>query len=565
MLRNLPLLAALLVVGPSAPPAASLRLAETARSRGLAFEHETGRSPLRSLVETTGAGVCVLDLEGDGDDDVYLVSGGVLAPVEGGPTRRPSRLFRNDGGRFVDVTESAGVGGAGYGMGCTSADLDGDGDADLLVTNFGPDELFLNDGHGRFREVAAAAGLADARWTTSAAAADADGDGDLDLFVGAYADPAKGPADCEGPKGLRILCRPVDYAAVPSRLYRNAGLGADGVPRFIDVTDEAGASDAGGRLLGVLFEDLDDDGRPDLYLANDMTRNVLLLNRLTPEQGLRFVDATLRAGVGLSDRGVPEAGMGVDAGDVDGDGHPELVVTNFELETNTLYRGLGGGRWVDESASSGLGAASLRPLGFGTHLLDLDLDGDLDLFVANGHVDDRVASYDERSSHAQADQVFETRLEKGRPKLRDLSSTALAGGPPGVGRGTAWLDLEGDGDLDLVVNDNGGPARLYENRGERAGRRWLAVRLEQPGPNPAAIGALVELTAKGLPVQRRRIRTACSLLSASPPRAHFGLGPAKGARVRVTWPDGTVQDVGTLSAGAVHLVRRAQPEAGEEP
>ena len=547
----------LLLSGADAAPA-PIRLVDGAEGRGLAFQHETGRAPLRSLVETTGAGVCVFDLEGDGDDDVYLVSGGVLEPAKGSPSRQPSRLFRNEGGRFTDVTVSAGVGGQGYGMGCTSADLDGDGDADLFVTNSGADELFLNDGSGLFTEVARTAGLADTRWTTSAAAADYDLDGDLDLFVGAYADPAKGPLACDGPKGLKLLCRPTDYPALPSRLYRNDGVGVDGVPRYRDVTAEAGVSDAGGRLLGVLFEDLDDDGRPDLYLANDMTRNVLLLNRRSG-----FIDATLRGGVGYSDRGVPEAGMGVDAGDLDGDGHPELVVTNFQFEANTLYRGLGGARWSDVAASSGLGAASFLPLGFGTQLLDLDLDGDLDLFVANGHVDDRVGEYDEQAAHAQGDQVFETRVVNGRPKLRDVSSVALDGVTPRVGRGSAWLDLEGDGDLDLVVNDNGGPALLYENRSERRGRHWLALRLSQPGSNADAIGALVELRADGLPVQRRRVRSACSLLSASPLRVHFGLGEAETASVRVIWPDARVQDLGSLAAGRVHLVRRKA--AKEEP
>jgi len=535
----------------SGAQAAPIRLVDQARERGLAFVHQTGRSPLRSLVETTGAGVCVFDLDGDGDDDVYLVSGGVLEPVKGSPARQPSRLFRNEGGRFTDVTLSAGVGGHGYGMGCTSADFDGDGDADLFVTNSGADELFLNDGHGVFIEVARLAGLADTRWTTSAAAADYDLDGDLDLFVGAYADPAKGPVLCDGPKGLELLCRPTDYPALPSRLYRNDGVGEDGVPRYTDVTAEAGVSDAGGRLLGVLFEDLDADGRPDLYLANDMTRNVLLLNR---ESG--FVDATLRGGVGYSDRGIPEAGMGVDAGDLDGDGHFELIVTNFQLEVNTLYRGLGGARWSDVARSSGLGSASFLPLGFGTHLIDLDLDGDLDLFVANGHVDDRVSEYDEQARHAQADLVFETRMMEGRPRLRDVSAVALAGVVPRVGRGSAWLDLEGDGDLDLIVNDNGGPALLYENRSERRGRQWLALRLSQFGANPAAIGALVELRASGLPVQRRRVRTACSLLSSSPARVHFGLGKAESAEVRVVWPDGTIQDLGLLPAGRLHLIRR---------
>jgi hypothetical protein len=538
----------------------SIRLVDVAAERGLAFEHQTGRSPLRSLVETTGAGACVLDHDGDGDDDVYLVSGGVLEEGPGAPRRRPSRLFRNDGGRFVDVTEEAGVGGRGYGMGCTAADLDGDGATDLLVTNHGPDELFLNLGDGTFREAGAAAGLADPRWTTSAAAADHDGDGDLDLFVGAYADPERGPEACPGPGGRPILCRPSDYAALPSRLLRNDGPAGDGVPRFTDVTRALGASDAGGRLLGVLFEDLDEDGRPDLYLANDMSRNVLLIQR-----GGRFVDATALAGVGLSDRGLPEAGMGVDAGDLNGDGLLDLVVTNFEWESNTLYRGLGGARWVDESRSSGLGAATFLPLGFGVHLIDLDLDGDLDLFVANGHVDDRVSLRDERAAHAQSDQVFENPGPSRRLRLHDVSKSALAGAPLRVGRGSAWLDLEGDGDLDLVVNDNGGPPLLYENRTPRAGRSWLAVRLEQPGPNRSALGALVEARAEGLPVQRRRVRTACSLLSASPPRAHFGLGAARTASVSVTWPDGLVQDLGSLAAGRVHLVRRAPPPEEREP
>jgi hypothetical protein len=407
--------------------------------------------------------------------------------------------------------------------------------------------------------VAAAAGLADSRWTTTAAAADFDLDGDLDLFVGAYADTAEGPGTCDGPRDLKVLCRPTDYPSLPSRLYRNDGPGEGSVPRFVDVTAALGVSDAQGRTLGVLFEDLDDDGRPDLYLANDMTRNVLLLNR---ESG--FVDATLRSGVGYSDRGIPEAGMGVDAGDLNGDGHLELIVTNFQLETNTLYQGLGGGRWSDRSRSSGLGAASFLPLGFGAQFADLDLDGDLDLFVANGHVDDRIAEYDEQAKHAQPDQVFETRLVAGRvdarPKLRDVSASALAGVTPGVGRGSAWLDIEGDGDLDLIVNDNGGPALLYENRSPAAGRSWIGIRLEQPGANRAAIGALVELHAEGLPVQRRRVRTASSLLSASPSRAQFGLGPATKAAVRVTWPDGTVQDGGNLAAGRVHVIRRAAPE-----
>ncbi|MEM7249401.1 MAG: CRTAC1 family protein [Acidobacteriota bacterium] len=551
------------VLAGAEPVEPAVLLVDVAEERGLVFTHELGRDAIRYVPETTGSGVCVFDFDDDGDDDVYLVSGGrpgdygaAEADADAKP-RQPSRLFANDGGRFRDVTSGSGLEGSGWGMGCAVADVDGDSDLDLLVTNLGPDELFLNEGGGRFREVGAKAGLADPRWTTGAAFGDLEGDGDLDLHVVAYVAFTPDERWCPGPKGLTIVCGPKEYDAAPNRLYRNDGPGEDGLPRFVDVTATAGVEDASGKSLGVLFEDLDDDGRADLFVANDTERNSLFLNR---GEG-RFLDRTLRAGVGFSAEGKTEAGMGLEAGDFNGDGVVDLVVTNFQGETNTFYRGMNGGRWIDDSQSSGVWRATMPLLGFGVTAVDLELDGDLDLYFANGHVLHDISRYDETARFAQPDQVLVNRGHGRRSRFDDRSSTALRA-PERVGRGSAWLDIEGDGDLDLVVNNCGGRAFLLENRSARAGRHWLGVRLSGPAPNTSGLGArvVIETGPAEAPLrQERRIRTAASYLSASPARAQFGLGTASSARITVHWPDGVVQDVGELPAGAIHVVRRPEP------
>lgn len=553
-----------------APEPASVRFVDVAAARGLVFLHDLGRDEIVHAVETTGSGACVLDLEGDGDDDIFLVQGAVMEIVEivedaGVPVppprrREPSRLFRNDGGRFIDVSVEAGLTADAelWGMGCAVADVDGDGDDDLLETGHGADRLLLNDGAGRFSDAGERAGVADPRWTTSAGFADFDGDGDLDLYVGAYVDFRPDGRRCEA-HDIDVTCGPRDYDGIRGRLWRNEGVGADGVPRFVDVTEEVGAVEPVGKTLGVLFEDLTGDGWPDLYVANDTERNTLLVN-VGSDEGRRFRDRTLIAGVGYSAVGLAEAGMGVDAADLDGrlSASPDLVVTNFHLETNTLYAARGPARYADVSDASGLGDASLRRLAFGVNAADFDLDGDVDLFVANGHVEPRVAEFDTSTSHAQADQILLNVTEGDGPRFEEATDAIEAAIV--VSRASSLLDFDEDGDLDVLVSANAGPAQLLENRTPRQGRHWIAVRLAGPAPNTRGVGARVALRAAGRE-QVRRARTASSFLATSSATLHFGLGPAEAADIVVHWPDGATSRHPALAADTVH--RLQHPALGE--
>ncbi|MEM7247862.1 MAG: CRTAC1 family protein [Acidobacteriota bacterium] len=541
---------------PETPTETSIRLVDVAKERGLDFVHDPGRQPLQYIVETTGSGACAFDSDGDGDVDLYLVNGGRLTPGPEKPKRSPSRLYRQDDGRFTAVADATLDGpDDGWGMGCAVADLQGDGDLDLLVTHVGPDLLYLSDGQGGYTEIGTQAGVNDRRWTTSAAFADHDADGDLDLAVGAYVDFEVDGRWCKGPDDIPIVCPPMDYQAIQSRLYRNDGPAAGTPLRFTDVTKDAGLEDEDGKSLGVLFEDLTDDGRPDLFIANDTERNSLFVNM---GDG-RFRDRTLRAGVGLSDLGHTEASMGVDAGDLDGDGKTDLVVTNFQFEANTVYRGIGGGRWMDETDRSGVAGFTLSPLAFGIDMVDLDLDGDLDLYVANGHVDDKVEQYDVTTTHPQRDQVLENRSSGGRLVFADVSKQAITAEPL-VGRGSLTFDLGDDGDLDVLVTNNGGAVQLLENRSLHADRHWLTLRLRSAAPNTEAIGALVELLdEKGQAGQRRRVRRTSSFVASMPPTVHFGLPSATKPRARLTWPDGHVEVIGPLALDRLHVIERTAP------
>ena len=530
-------------VHPSRPPDAAF-FVDAAEETGVRFRHQHGGSGRKYMIETMGSGVCWFDADGDSWPDLYLLNGQPLPGHDGSGDFR-SRFYLNRGdGTFADATERSGLAVPGYAMGCAAADVDGDGDLDLYVTTFGPNRLYLNRGDGRFEEVGDAWGVDDGSWGASAAFADYDGDGDLDLYVCNYVDfTIETHKHCgKREPGYQAYCHPDAYSGVSDRLYRNEG------GRFEDVTRAAGVSNARGNGLGVVWGDYDIDGDPDLYVANDKTANFLYRNN---GDGT-FANVALLSGVGYGDDGQAQAGMGTDFGDYDGDGDLDLVVTNFDLENNNLYRNNGDGTFSDVALSSGVGEYSYLMVGFGAKFLDYDNDSDLDLFVVNGHILDNIELYREILTYQQPNLYLEN---DGNGRFTDR--TAALGSdlqPKRVSRGLAVADYDHDGDLDLLVTRCNQEASLYRN--ERGSERsWLALDLRSLGPNRFAVGARVEVRAGGR-LQIGEVRAGSSYLSQSDLRLHFGLnGLSRADSVRVRWPSGRTQDLGPLEAGRAHPIR----------
>jgi hypothetical protein len=426
------------------------------------------------------------------------------------------------------VTERAGVGARTYGMGAATGDYDNDGDLDLLVTSFGPETLYRNNGNGTFTDVTQESGVGDAQWSASAAFVDYDRDGDLDLFVANYLDfTLAGNKRCNDAVGARDYCSPRSYRPVPDRLYRNDGRG-----RFTDVSDAAGITKADGAGLGVSTGDYNGDGWLDLYVANDATPNQLWIN----QRNGTFKDEGLLSGSALNAAGNPEGSMGIASGDFDLDGDEDLFVTNIVGETFVLYVNDGRGAFDDARARVGLAARTAASTGFGTDWFDYDNDGWLDLFMANGAVNIVEAQRGEKFPFRMRNQLFRN-TGAGR-----FEETSKAGGPAfdraEIGRGAAFGDIDNDGDIDLVVTNNNGPVRLLLNQ---AGARnhWVEVRLQQPQGNRLGFGAWVGIERAGRPTIWRRVRTDGSYLSASDVRVHAGLGTSAAViAVTVQWPDG---------------------------
>ncbi|HVF60433.1 MAG TPA: CRTAC1 family protein [Thermoanaerobaculia bacterium] len=496
------------------------------------------------MPETMVGGVVVFDYDGDGDEDVLYVDAGPLPGYSGEAPR--SRLFRNDGaGRFVDTTAAARLAGPEYGAGGTAGDVDGDGDLDLFLAGFGPDRLLRNEGDGTFHDVTAAAGAGDPSWSMSAAFADLDRDGDLDLYVANYVEYRLDvhKACFDEARQLAGYCTPLRFLGAPDRLFRNRGDGT-----FAEATREMGLPEDAGNGLGVVVADLDEDGWPDLYVANDTTPNFLYRNRGRDAGGKHggFEDVSTLSGAALSDRGRAEGSMGVDAGDADGDGRLDLVVTNFELETNVLYRNQGNLLFSDSRFAAGIAEPSLLSLGFGTAWADFDHDADLDFVVANGHILDNAEAMKSPTPYRQRNQVYENRGGGRFAEVKDAGLDVVR-----ASRGLATGDLDGDGDLEVVVVNSNDWSEVYE--GLAAGP-WLAVDLLGGESNRSGIGARVELEAAGKR-QVREVKTGSSYLSQNALTLHFGLGGAAAAdRLSVRWPSGKRQRFEGLPANRRLLI-----------
>lgn len=542
---------------------AGLRLVDITAESGLDFRYENGATGRFLFPEIMGGGAAVLDYDLDGRMDIYLVQGGRPdADPESNPVR--DRLFRNITGddgtrriRFVDVTEASGIDARGYGQGVAVGDIDADGDPDLLVLNVGPNQLWRNDGNGRFTDITRTAGVAGKEWSVSGSIADLDGDGLPELLVINYVDWSPGRhRDCHAAGSSRLdYCSPSAYAPVADRLYHNLGGG-----RFRDVSTTAGLASAARPGLGAVIADFDSDGWLDLYVANDGTPNQYWLGR----GGLRFEDDAFLAGNAVNAAGASEAGMGVDAGDVDRNGALDLFVTHLVRETNTLYLNDGQGWFRDATAEAGLGPPSLSRTGFGTGMVDLNLDGWLDLYVANGAVtiEAAQASAGAEWPFLQSDQLF---LNTGGARFIDASAQAGPDlGVPHTGRGVAFGDFDDDGRVDLVIADNHGPVRLLHNRSSPA-RHWLGVAPDSRDPAAQPPLTVWLLDADGRRLWRHRSRRDGSYASANDSRVVFGLDDSdRPQAVEVHWADGRIERFSGLAVDRYHRLApgNGQPQEG---
>jgi len=525
------------------PAAASLpTFTDVTADSGIRFAHNNGAFGKKYLPETMGSGCAFLDYDGDGLLDVYLANGADF-PSHHTRTTYPA-LYRNlGGGRFDDVTEKAGLRQEFFGMGIAVGDYDNDGHEDLFVTALGRARLYHNRGNGTFEEVGVAAGVAHSGFGSSAAFLDYDRDGDLDLLVGYYVRWSEAnDLSCTIDGTSKSYCTPESYQGDGPKLYRNEGNG-----RFTDVSRASGIENTSGKSLGVAVFDFDADGWPDIAVANDTQPNYLYRNN---HDGT-FSEIGRESGIAFSESGVARGAMGIDAADYDGSGRESLIIGNFSNEMLGLYHNEGAGLFIDDAPRAGIGQPSLLTLAFGAFFFDYDLDGHDDIFVTNGHVEDDINRLQKEVTYAQRPHLFHNTGKGLFEAVGDRSGAALA--LPMVGRGAAWGDYDGDGDLDLLLTTNGGPARLLRNDGGNASS-WLQVRLRGARSDRDGIGAVVKATAGGV-TRSRTVKSGSSYESASDLVAAFGFGPGvpKVDTLEIIWPSGTKQALRDVATG--RLVR----------
>jgi hypothetical protein len=531
------------------------RLTDVTAAAGIQFQHNSGAFGGKFLPETLGSGCAFLDYDGDGWQDILLVNGTNWPGHRG--QRSSLQLYKNNrNGTFSDITHSAGLDATEmYGMGVAVGDYNNDGFPDILITCVGQNRLFRNNGKGRFVDVTHSSGLGGREgFSTSALWFDYDRNGLLDLFVCNYVQwSPEHDVFCSLDGKHKSYCTPEAYRGQTCWLFRNRGNGS-----FEDVTATSGIFDSSSKSLGVALLDYDQDGWPDLIVANDTQPNKLYRNN----RNGTFKEVGVEAGVAFSPDGKARAGMGIDTGDFNNSGVPGIAITNFDNEMLGLYRPLGKGVYEDVAIPAGVGLPTKPMLGFGCVFADMDLDGALDLVVANGHIDETVRNIRGNVGYAQPPQIF---LNRGAGTFRDAS---LDVGPdfsqPRVGRGLAYGDFDRDGDLDLLLTTNHGPAYLFRND-QRTGNHSIRFRLLGTQSNRDAIGAIVRIEIGGL-AQTRMVKGGSSYLSQSELPLTFGLGKNDHVdRIMIQWPNGRVEEYKNLQSGKTYdcvEARGITPQAG---
>ena len=517
----------------------SVRFTDVTAELGIEFRHVNGESGKKYFIEPIGSGVALFDFDNDADLDLYFVNGSDL-PGMTSSVQPTNRFYRNDGGTFTDITDEASVGDTGYGLGCCVGDYNNDGFTDLYVTNYGPNVLYRNNGDGTFTDVANTAGVDGNRFSSGCAFVDVDADGDLDLYVVNYVqfDPDTNP-ECTR-QGVRTYCTPEALLGVADVFYRNNGDGT-----FTDVSARAGVGTTNGKGLGVVCGDIDNDGDVDIFVANDTTPNFLYRNE---RNGVEMTEDALFAGVALSEEGRAYSGMGANLGDFDNDGYLDIAITNFQDQTNSLYHNAQSGFFTEMSFATGIGERSLPYLAWGVDFIDVNNDGWLDLFIANGHLDDNIAEIDPIGTYAQPNQLF---LNHRGIRFSENPDAAIA--EQKVSRGTAFGDMDNDGDIDIVVSNLKDTPTVLRNDSDNASR-WLAIKLIGTHCNRDAIGARVTVVAGGL-TQMREVKSGSGYLSQNDLRLHFGFADATRVdTLTVRWLCGSVQTLQNVETNRVLVI-----------
>jgi hypothetical protein len=521
-----------------------VQFTDVAAQAGIHFVHNAGRSGKKYLPETTGAGCAFFDFDGDGWPDILLVNGRDFAP--GGRHTTAALYHNNHNGTFTDVTKGSGLDVEMYGMGVAIGDYDNDGRDDVYITALEGDRLFHNEGNGKFRDVTRESGIQNANFGTSAAWLDYDRDGKLDLFVANYVQwSEKGDKYCSLDGKTKSYCTPDVYKGTRSRLFHNLGNG-----KFEDVTEKAGLGDASSKSLGVTVLDYNGDGWPDIFVANDTQANKLYRNLGNGT----FKEEGVAAGVAYGEDGAARGAMGTDAIDYDRSGRPSLLVGNFSNQMLALYHNEGSGLFMDDAPSSPVGRASLYSLTFGAFFFDYDLDGYPDILAANGHIEDQIERVQPKIGYAEPPLLFRN---LGNKQFENASSNVgPAFAKPLVARGAAYADFDHDGDLDVLISTNNGPAVLLRNDGGNR-NHWLSVRLAGTKSNRDGIGAVVRVES-AVGKQWNTVHSGSSYCSQSDLALTFGLGGNASANVDVVWPSGAKQQFKGVKANQRVLIDEAR-------